>query len=509
MDIRMGQASLKNFAVNAEEIAVESVETEKTSFYSPLVKKDFIEFSQLLLTGLTTEKGWATAFESTLIKDITVFPRDDTSGHSVSLKNLAFENVQWSQENGVWLKKISAGGLDLQLVRDKEGSFRLGEQIASLSAADKKVKEQAPAVRQEKSDPQATPEDKRLRIDQFELDGENVVFYKDYTLEVPFESESEIVALIVKNLDSSKPEQESTLLMDMLLEKRAPFKVEGVLHPFADGAQTANFLNLKYSLKNYPIRNLSPYAVQNVGTALHSGELRLTGGFELSKGIVDSENELMLKRLTTKAMSAELAAKVDDKLPIPLDAALALLRDNEDNISLGLPIDGPVGELDFDVSDAIIIALGKAVVPAASSYLVYALGPYGALAYVGLKIGENVLEVRLPPVKFAPETIELTTESKDYLKRVGKILTDGKAQSDVQVCPVVSLSYELGDAAPLLEKELDIELKKELEELGQTRAKVVRDHLIRQYDVDEERLLLCITTLEKKGDSEVLLHADE
>lgn len=504
MDLHLTKVELKDLVTAKEEITLGKVVGSTSKLYSPLLKKDFLEFSQFTLSKLRTAKEWSTTLESATVGKTKVFPRKDTKGHTGTIKHLDVGGVQWSAQNGVLLKKIAVDGLALQVVRDKKGSLNLGEQIAALSKPHKAQPKTTGA-----SAKNSSQEGGGIRIDRFELGGKSHIFYKDYTLEVPFESESEITTVVLEKLNSKKPKQDSTLLVKMLLEKRAPLKIEGTLRPFAQRANPADFLKLKYTLKNYPIRNLSPYAVQNVGTALHSGELRLTGGFALSKGVVDSSNDLMLKRLTTKSMSAELAAKVDDKLPIPLDAALALLRDSDDNISLSLPIDGAVEKLNFDVSDAIIIALGKAVVPAASSYLVYALGPYGALAYVGMKVGENVLEVRLPPVKFAPEEIELTAESKDYLKRVGKIINDGKSQSDVQVCPVVSLSYEMGDSAPTKEEELDADDKKELEELGQTRAKVVRDHLINEYGVDEERLLLCITTIERKGDSEVLLHADQ
>lgn len=502
MDIYVEKAEFTKLVTNKENIVLNSVETGKTSLYSPLLKKDFFKYSELNLGDILITQNGLVTLGSTNVNGITVFPAEKSEKHTGSVANVDLANLQWSNTDGVWIKKISASGLGLQVVRDKQGSLNIGEQIAGLSVPQK-------SKSKEVSGSEKPSQGSNIRIDRFELKGKNTVFYKDYTLEVPFESESDITSIVLDKLDSKKTQQDSNILVTMLLEKRAPFKLEGTFRPFEKGVKPVDFLKLKYSLKNYPIRNLSSYAVQNVGTALHSGELRLTGDFNLSKGIVDSSNDLALKRLTTKAMSAELAAKVDDKLPIPLNAALALLRDSDDNISLNLPIDGAVDKLNFDVSDAIIIALGKAVVPAISSYLVYALGPYGALAYVGMKVGENVLEVRLPPVKFDPQKIELTVESKDYLKRVGKILNDGKSQSDVQVCPVVSLSYELGESAPNKEEDLELDDKKELEELGQARAHAVREHLINEYGVNEERLLLCITTLEKKGESKVLLHADQ
>lgn len=57
----------------------------------------------------------------------------------------------------------------------------------------------------------------------------------------------------------------------------------------------------------------------------------------------------------------------------------------------------------------------------------YTLGPYGALAWVGIKIGEKMLEIKLPRVEFPSGRDELPSDIEDYLSRLVQILHDKNA----------------------------------------------------------------------------------
>ena len=247
-----------------------------------------------------------------------------------------------------------------------------------------------------------------------------------------------------------------------------------------------------------------------MGTGLASGQLKLKTSFELANDVLDMENTLTLKKLKTEMISPELAAELDNELPIPLDSALSILRDNKGNIELDIPLNGPVADLNVGISDILVTALSKAIVPAASGYLMYTLGPYGALAYVGMKVGEKMLQVTLPPVVFVQQEISITEEHAKYLERVATILQD-KPETDLQICPTVA-SWEF-----MTEKELtaiegsfvEVDEKKlsQLDQLGQDRAHAVKDHLVENYAIDRGRLLICDTFIgkEKKTTPAVLL----
>ena len=332
------------------------------------------------------------------------------------------------------------------------------------------------------------------------------VFFEDNTLAVPYVTDLRISKLEISSLDSSQPDQKTDILLEGEFEKRAPLVVSGFISPFKEKPH----VKMKVSLKNYPLSSLSAYTVQSVGTALASGQLKVKTKLELADDNLDMNNEILLKKLETKTISPELAAELDNQLPISLDAALSLLRDSKRNIALEVPLSGPVNELDVGVSDVLITALSKAIVPAASGYLMYALGPYGALAYVGMKVGENVLEVKLPSVVFALKETSLTTEHIDYLQRVGKILQD-RSNSDIQICPRVPSWEFLSEQEKGVVKggiiEVNDKEQSKLLALGQQRAAAVQSLLEKDFGIARNRLLLCDTKIETAKDAipEILL----
>jgi hypothetical protein len=216
------------------------------------------------------------------------------------------------------------------------------------------------------------------------------------------------------------------------------------------------------------------------------------------------KNNILLRKLETKTIEPELAAELNNQLPVSLDAALSLLRDNERNISLDVPLSGPVSELNVGISDVLVTALSKAIVPAASGYLMYALGPYGALAYVGMKVGEKMLEVKLPPIVFVPQEASLNEEHIKYLERIGKILQD-RPEADIQLCPRVAswefLTEEEKAAVPGGVVPVDGEKENDLLQLGQQRAVAVQNLLKEEYGIGHNRLLICDTAIDTKKDA--------
>jgi hypothetical protein len=127
-----------------------------------------------------------------------------------------------------------------------------------------------------------------------------------------------------------------------------------------------------------------------------------------------------------------------------------------------------------------------------------------------MKVGEKIMQVNLPPVVFAPQKSSLSGEHKKYLERVGKILQE-RPETDVQICPFVT-SWEFW-AKDKVEKvktdtiEIDEKEREQLIQLGQDRATVVKMHLVDDYSIDANRLLICNTVIEtdKKAVSEVKL----
>ncbi len=431
---------------------------------------------------------------------------------AVSFVDASLGKISWSKSAGLQGDTLHFDDLVAAVVRDKDGTINISKQLADMqkdarqeetAGSEAKTKKPAPAVAAEDaSGDKAAP----LKLQKIVVAGKSAVFFEDYTLAVPYITNLAISRLELTGIDSSKLDQKTELLLEGELEKRAPLVVSGQISPF----KAKPSLNMKVSLKNYPLSSLSSYTVQSVGTALASGQLQLKSKLALADDKLDMDNNILLKKLETKTISPELAAELNNQLPLPLDSALSILRDSDENISLDIPLKGPVSELNVGVSSVLITALSKAIVPAASGYLMYALGPYGALAYVGMKVGESMLQVELPPVVFAPREASLTEDHGKYLQRIGKILQD-RPETDIQICPRVAswefLTEEDKKAVKGNVIEVDEDKRPELIELGQQRATAVQGLLASEYGIDQGRLLICNTTIvtEKDAVPEVLL----
>ncbi len=458
----------------------------------------------LNVEDISLNSSYAVGAQQIQLESLRFLKADNGSdGKAVcTLGNATLLDLSWSKEGGLQGDTLDLNDVVFSIIRDKNGEINISKQLQAMQLQSAQIEPLPQPVVTEKEQSEKSP----FKINAIKMTGESGLFFKDYTLAVPFITDLSISKLEVGVIDSSKPDLKTTLLLVGDFEKRAPLEVSGDVSPFLEKPA----LKMKIKLKNYPLSKLSAYTVQSVGVALAQGQLKFKSTFTLEGDVLDMKNTIVLKKLKTETISKELAEELNNQLPIPLDTALSMLRDNKGNIELDIPLSGPVSDLDVGISDILITALGKAIIPAASSYLVYTLGPYGALAYVGMKVGEKMLQVTLPPVVFVSQESSLSDEHKKYLERVGKILQD-RPETDMQICPfVTSWEFWPQDKVEKVKAdtiEVDEKERAQLVQLGQDRATVVKTHLVDDYSIDASRLLICNTVIEtdKKAVSEVKL----
>ncbi|MFH0782672.1 MAG: DUF748 domain-containing protein [Pseudomonadota bacterium] len=463
--------------------------------------RELVRWRQLSIQDLRGESGKQVNANTLLLEGLTALntPTNDQGKENptLSLRRATLSDIGWSATSGMKAGTLHCDDLMATIIRDKDGGLTFISELAAMQEPNigtATVSSNSVA----KADQSARVP---FRLDNIVVGGKSSILFTDHTLAVPLATDLAISKLELGKLDSLKPKEKTPVQLAGTFLNRAPIEVNGEVSPFL--LQPA--LDLTLSLKNYPLAGLSPYTVQSVGTALASGQLRLKSQVKLTGSVLGMDNNVQLQKVTTETITPELAAQLNNQLPIPLDAALSLLRDSEDNITLDIPLQGPVSDLSVGISDILITALGKAIIPAASGYLMYALGPYGALAYVGMKVGEKLLQVQLPPILFPAGGVALTTEHTKYLERIAMILKD-RPETDMQFCPVVA-SWELmseKERAAVAGDEVEIrdESREMLLELGQQRAKMVRSHLVEKYTIRQDRLLICDTRIVKEKQAE-------
>ncbi len=486
------------------------LEVDNTRVNSAVNGKELASLKQLQMNNIEFGGRPLVSVETTEFVELQALYKDlESTERALSLGHGTLAQLSWDSETGTEADRLVLEELQSAIVRDAKGVFTLVSQLDAM----KRQKNEADSATGGGDSPAAdadvtgTGDTGReaagvpLKLKEFVLTGKNNIDFEDHSLAVPFITALTQAEMTVAGVDTTRHDSQLQLNFTGELENRAPLELSGTISPF----RKKTGLDLKLALKNYPLTRLSPYTVQSIGTALAGGQLRVASDIKLAEDNLDMKNEIVLRKLETRTISPELAAQLNNELPVPLDSALVLLRDSKDDITLSIPFSGPVDDLSVGISDILVTALSKAILPAASGYLMYTLGPYGALAYVGVKVGEKMLEVRVPPVEFAPQQAEITETHRDYLERIAKILGDWP-KKDVQICPRVSLwefapQGETVAAAGEKPKEVPGVDEEQLLQLGQRRGEAIRDYLVDKHGLDRTRLLICDTRIEQEKDS--------
>jgi hypothetical protein len=203
-------------------------------------------------------------------------------------------------------------------------------------------------------------------------------------------------------------------------------------------------------------------------------------------------------------------------LPIPLQSALKVLREKNNDVHLKIPISGDVTDPKFSFSDAINQAVIKGLTVATLSYLKYTL----------VKVGEKVLPgIRLNPVEFQPGKAGLDEDATEYMQRLAQIMKD-KPNLRIRLCGLAvesdrtalrqalsaiptttprspSSETKSKTAEPMgAQKEPILPLIDEnLLDLAERRADQIEDLLVGKHGIKDTRIFICKPEIDKNPDA--------
>jgi hypothetical protein len=182
----------------------------------------------------------------------------------------------------------------------------------------------------------------------------------------------------------------------------APVQVVGKLNPLA----AKSFLDIKAEVTGVDLVPFSPYSGKYAGYNIDKGKLSLNVAYKLENNKLVAENRLFIDQLT-------FGDKVDspDATTLPVNLAIALLKNNRGEIDLNLPISGSLDDPDFSVGGLIIQVIVNLFVKAVTS-------PF---ALLGSMFGGGE---ELSNVEFAPGRASLGDTATRRLESLAKALTE-------------------------------------------------------------------------------------
>ncbi|MBE0593534.1 MAG: DUF748 domain-containing protein, partial [Gemmatimonadales bacterium] len=250
------------------------------------------------------------------------------------------------REDRVGIGELVLDGLRSKLVIFEDRSVNVARVIGPAEAQGHVAPTAARESAQAKaSGPAGAPAFKvgieRLRL----VDGD--VDFADLSLALPFgtrvhELKGELAGL------SNDPGSAATIALDGKVDEFGSAKVGGEINLFAPAEHT----DAKVEFRNVEMTNLTPYSATFAGRHIASGKLSLDLQYRIEQQQLQGDNRIVMEQLT-------LGEKVDaEGAPdLPLDLAVAILKDSQGRIDLGLPVAGSLEDPQFSFGGLI----GKAL----------------------------------------------------------------------------------------------------------------------------------------------------
>ena len=358
-----------------------------------------------------------------------------------------------------------------------------------------------------------------IRIGSLEIAGDSVLHFKDETVSPTFNTDLGLTAARLTGVNSFEPEQSSPFTIEALSRKYTRLKLQGDVQPFRERFS----MDLKAKIRAAEMPPLSPYAVKTLGYNLISGEMDADIDLKITAGKMGGEGDLKFHKPEIEAVDPE-KFKNEQGQSLPLQSALTVLRDKDNDVRLKIPISGDVTDPRFNFSDAINQALIKGLSMTTLSYLKYMLGPYGmaiGVIELGVKVGTKVLPgIRLKPVEFQPGASELDPAAMEYLDKVAAILKE-KKDLRLRLCGWAIENDRVGrkeatpkatapsGSKPLATKSApggEIDAQKEprfpltdeaMLQLAEQRADRIEDILVSRHGIKNKRIFICQPEIDK------------
>ncbi|MEC4750210.1 DUF748 domain-containing protein [Methylomicrobium sp. Wu6] len=228
--------------------------------------------------------------------------------------------------------------------------------------------------------------------------------FADLSLILPFAAEIKELNGGASGISSEKKAKVKVSLKGSAYDL-APVNVSGEVSPYR-GAY-----DVEVSFHGLPMPLISPYMVQFAGYKVEKGKLNLDLKYKVEQGVLTSSNTILIDQF-------ELGEKVENPnaVSLPLELAVALLKDGDGQIKLDVPVTGSLDDPKFSiraiVADALLNVLNKVVT-----------SPFRAIASL-FDGGED-----LDHIDFKPGKAELDKAQTDKLDGLAKALKERSALS--------------------------------------------------------------------------------
>ncbi|MDT8421754.1 MAG: DUF748 domain-containing protein [Desulfuromonadales bacterium] len=322
-----------------------------------------------------------------------------TGGEMLAWKGLGLEGIRGQLSPfALQIKEVALSQYLANILIDQAGKINLTSVTAEQSEAtttDQEIDKPAGAMDEaEKSDP---PPD--IRIDALTLQGGTVSF-TDRHLPNTFSTTMYELGGRVTGMASDDTMQADVDLRGQL-ENHSPLSISGKINPLSRDL----FTDLTIRFEDIDLAPLTPYSGTYLGYAIDKGKLYLDLNYHIEHQKIDADNRILIDQFT---FGEEIESEQATSLPVGL--AIALLKDQNGEIHLDVPISGDLNDPSFSVAGTIFTVLKNLLVKAATS-------PFSLLASM-LGGAEDFTSVA-----FAEGLSRISEEDQQSLSKLAEMLS--------------------------------------------------------------------------------------
>lgn len=414
---------------------------------------------------------------------------NDLDHSLIDSKKMLIQEFQLQNLKDIDINQIKLGGLTAQIDINKHNDITLLKKLTDSLPIQEKNKTA-------KTEESAKPA--QFHLASLAISKNSRIKFSKKTEQGSIKKDIQLEQLDMGEINSLKPKKPTPINLKATIDKFSTLSVKGKIYPFDEKTNTS----LQSKLSAFELHEFSPLIREQLGYNIQNGQLNADLKIDIKEDILNGETSVEIHQLALEAADENKMAKMTQQLSMPLDSALSLLRDDNDDIKLNIPIRGNLASPDFNISDIINTALGNALQGTVKNVLKYALQPYGLIFMAAEKAYGVATAIKLDAVTFPPGQDTLPIDSANYLKRVGELMQK-RPQLRIRVCGFATAQDRLflQNAADKVNIDLSKEQQEKLIqdtllELAKNRQIAVKSHLVATYQLEATRLFACKAQIE-------------
>lgn len=230
----------------------------------------------------------------------------------------------------------------------------------------------------------------RIRIEKGNLD------FADLSLVLPFSARIYELNGVATGI-ASRPNSRAAMKLEGRVDKYGIARVEGRLMPY----EPKKYTDIDVTFQNVEMTSLTPYTATFAGYQIASGKLSLDLQYKIESSKLLGENAILIDQLFLGER-----VKSADAMDLPLEFAIAMLKDQDGKIDLNLPVSGDVDNPEFSYGQLVQKAIGNLVTNIVSA-------PF---KLIGALLG--IEDTGLDTIEFDPGSDLLLPPEQEKLKHV-------------------------------------------------------------------------------------------